>query len=149
MTETTLETWHRLVRTQDPSGLNALLAEDAVLLACRPHPATRQEACRLVLGRSLQCLLQPDVPLRARGHGAFGRSPGIRDRDRWGTGQWGRPHQVERHWANHRIQGHAQATESDQRDSSTNGRNAPVQSVSTRDDALPEAGGAESVASPA
>ena len=30
MTDHPLETWHRLVRTQDPSGLNALLAEDVV-----------------------------------------------------------------------------------------------------------------------
>ena len=30
MTDHPLATWHRLVRTQDPSGLNALLAEDAV-----------------------------------------------------------------------------------------------------------------------
>jgi len=28
--ELPLETWHRLVRTRDPSGLNTLLAEDAV-----------------------------------------------------------------------------------------------------------------------
>jgi hypothetical protein len=30
MNEHPLETWHRLVRTQDPSGLNALLEETAV-----------------------------------------------------------------------------------------------------------------------
>lgn len=30
MTAHPIETWHRLVRTQDPSGLHALLAEDAV-----------------------------------------------------------------------------------------------------------------------
>lgn len=30
MNEHPLETWHRLVRTQDPSGLDSLLAEDAV-----------------------------------------------------------------------------------------------------------------------
>ena len=30
MTEHPIEAWHRLVRTQDPGGLNALLAEDAV-----------------------------------------------------------------------------------------------------------------------
>ena len=30
MTVEALDTWHRLVRTQDPSGLDALLAEDVV-----------------------------------------------------------------------------------------------------------------------
>ena len=44
-------------------------------------------------------------------------------------GQRSRPHQVERRPGNHRIQGHAQAAEGDQCRSSTNGRNAPIQSV--------------------
>lgn len=30
MTEHPIQTWHRLVRTQDPSGLDALLADDVV-----------------------------------------------------------------------------------------------------------------------
>jgi len=36
-----LETWHRLVRTQDPSGLEALLAEDAVFYSPVVHTAQR------------------------------------------------------------------------------------------------------------
>ncbi|WP_267225563.1 nuclear transport factor 2 family protein [Dyella silvae] len=32
-----LETWHRLVRTQDPSGLDALLADDAVFYSPVVH----------------------------------------------------------------------------------------------------------------
>ena len=37
----TLETWHRLVRTQDASGLNALLAEDAVFHSPVVHAPQR------------------------------------------------------------------------------------------------------------
>jgi hypothetical protein len=36
-----LETWHRLVRTQDPSGLDALLAEDAVFHSPVVHAPQR------------------------------------------------------------------------------------------------------------
>ena len=41
MTNHPLETWHRLVRTQDPSGLNALLAEDAVFYSPVVHTPQR------------------------------------------------------------------------------------------------------------
>lgn len=41
MTEQPLETWHRLVRTQDPSGLDALLAEDAVFYSPIVHAPQR------------------------------------------------------------------------------------------------------------
>jgi hypothetical protein len=37
MTEHPLETWHRLVRTQDPSGLDSLLGEDAVFYSPVVH----------------------------------------------------------------------------------------------------------------
>ena len=37
----TLETWHRLVRTQDSDGLNALLAEDAVFHSPVVHAPQR------------------------------------------------------------------------------------------------------------
>lgn len=37
MTGHPLETWHRLVRTHDPSGLNALLAEDAIFYSPVVH----------------------------------------------------------------------------------------------------------------
>ena len=36
-----LETWHRLVRTQDPSGLKTLLAEDAVFYSPVVHTPQR------------------------------------------------------------------------------------------------------------
>ena len=48
MTNHPLETWHRLVRTQDPAGLNALLAEDAVFYSPVVH--TPQRGKRLVAG---------------------------------------------------------------------------------------------------
>lgn len=41
MVNPTLETWHRLVRTQDASGLNALLAEDAVFHSPVVHAPQR------------------------------------------------------------------------------------------------------------
>jgi hypothetical protein len=41
MTEHPLETWHRLVRTQDPSGLDALLADDAVFHSPVVHTPQR------------------------------------------------------------------------------------------------------------
>jgi hypothetical protein len=37
MTEHPLEPWHRLVRTQDPSGLDSLLGEDAVFYSPVVH----------------------------------------------------------------------------------------------------------------
>jgi len=36
-----LETWHRLVRTQDPSGLDSLLAEEAVFYSPVVHAPQR------------------------------------------------------------------------------------------------------------
>lgn len=47
MTVHPLEAWHLLVRTQDPSGLNALLAEDAVFHSPVVHTPQR--------GRKLAC----------------------------------------------------------------------------------------------
>ncbi|MGH8175615.1 MAG: nuclear transport factor 2 family protein [Steroidobacter sp.] len=41
MTDHPLEIWHRLVRTQDPSGLTALLAEDAVFHSPVVHTPQR------------------------------------------------------------------------------------------------------------
>jgi hypothetical protein len=41
MTEHPLVTWHRLVRTQDPSGLDALLADDAVFHSPVVHTPQR------------------------------------------------------------------------------------------------------------
>ena len=41
MTEHPLEIWHRLVRTQDPSGLSSLIAEDAVFYSPVVHSPQR------------------------------------------------------------------------------------------------------------
>jgi hypothetical protein len=41
MTGHPLDTWHRLVRTQDPTGLNDLLAEDAVFYSPVVHTPQR------------------------------------------------------------------------------------------------------------
>ena len=41
MTEHPLDTWHRLVRTHDPSGLDALLADDAVFHSPVVHTPQR------------------------------------------------------------------------------------------------------------
>ena len=48
MTPRPLETWHHLVRSQDPSGLNALLAEDAVFHSPVVH--TPQRGRKLAVG---------------------------------------------------------------------------------------------------
>jgi len=48
MTEHPLETWHRLVRTQDPGGLEALLADDAVFHSPVVH--TPQRGKKLAFG---------------------------------------------------------------------------------------------------
>jgi len=48
MTEHPLEAWHRLVRTQDPSGLDMLLAEDAVFHSPIVH--TPQRGKKLAAG---------------------------------------------------------------------------------------------------
>jgi hypothetical protein len=44
MNEHPLETWHRLVRTQDSSGLDALLADDAVFYSPVVHAPQRGKA---------------------------------------------------------------------------------------------------------
>lgn len=48
MTERPLDTWHRLVRTQDPLGLDSLLAEDAVFYSPVVH--TPQRGKKLAAG---------------------------------------------------------------------------------------------------
>ena len=44
MSDHPLDIWHRLVRTQDPSGLSALLAEDAVFYSPVVHTPQRGRA---------------------------------------------------------------------------------------------------------
>ena len=55
-----LDTWHRLVRTQDPSGLSALLAEDAVFHSPVVHtPQRGRKLAALYLGAAFQVFFNP------------------------------------------------------------------------------------------
>jgi hypothetical protein len=50
-----LDTWHRLVRTQDPSGLDALLADDAVFFSPVVHtPQRGRKLAVMYLGAAFQ-----------------------------------------------------------------------------------------------
>ena len=55
MTDHPLETWHRLVRTHDPSGLDALLADDAVFHSPVVHSPQRG---RLLVAAYLRAAFQ-------------------------------------------------------------------------------------------
>ena len=55
-----LETWHRLVRTQDPSGLDALLAEDAVFHSPVVHtPQLGRKLAAGYLGAAFHVFFNP------------------------------------------------------------------------------------------
>jgi SnoaL-like domain len=55
-----LETWHRLVRTQDPAGLSALLAEDAVFYSPVVHtPQRGRKLAAGYLGAAFQVFFNP------------------------------------------------------------------------------------------
>jgi len=55
-----LETWHRLVRTQDPSGLNTLLAEDAVFYSPVVHtPQRGRKLAASYLSAAFQVFFNP------------------------------------------------------------------------------------------
>lgn len=55
-----LETWHRLVRTQDASGLNGLLAEDAVFHSPVVHtPQLGRKLAAWYLGAAFQVFFNP------------------------------------------------------------------------------------------
>jgi len=55
-----LETWHRLVRTQDPSDLNTLLADDAVFYSPVVHtPQRGRKLAALYLGAAFQVFFNP------------------------------------------------------------------------------------------
>jgi hypothetical protein len=55
-----LEAWHRLVRTQDPSGLNTLLAEDAVFHSPVAHaPQSGRTLTAMYLSAAFQVLFNP------------------------------------------------------------------------------------------
>ena len=60
MTGHPLETWHRLVRTHDPSGLNALLAEDAVFHSPVVHtPQRGRKLAAWYLSAAFQVFFNP------------------------------------------------------------------------------------------
>jgi len=55
-----LDTWHRLVRTQDPSGLDMLLAEDAVFHSPVVHtPQRGKKLAALYLGAAFRVFFNP------------------------------------------------------------------------------------------
>lgn len=55
-----LETWHRLVRARDPSGLDALLAEDAVFHSPVVHtPQRGRKLTALYLGAAFRVFCNP------------------------------------------------------------------------------------------
>ena len=60
MTDHPLETWHRLVRTQDPSGLDTLLAEDTVFYSPVVHaPQHGKKLAALYLGAAFRVFFNP------------------------------------------------------------------------------------------
>jgi hypothetical protein len=60
MTVNTLESWHRLVRTRDLSGLHALLAEDAVFHSPVVHtPQRGRSIVAKYLGAASQLFFNP------------------------------------------------------------------------------------------
>lgn len=55
-----LETWHRLVRTQDPAGLNTLLAEDVVFHSPLMHsPQRGRRLTAMYLGAAFRVFCNP------------------------------------------------------------------------------------------
>ena len=55
-----LETWHHLVQTQDPSGLHALIAEDAVFHSPVVHtPQRGRKLTVMYLGAAFQVFFNP------------------------------------------------------------------------------------------
>ena len=60
MADNALETWHRLVRTQDSSGLNTLLAEDAVFYSPVVHtPQRGKKLAARYLGAAFHVFFNP------------------------------------------------------------------------------------------
>lgn len=61
MTHDALDTWHHLVRTRDPSGLPALLAEDAVFHSPVVHTPQRGRAIAAAyLAAAFRVFFNPD-----------------------------------------------------------------------------------------
>ena len=60
MGKSPLEAWHRLVRAQDPSGLNTLLAEDAVFHSPVAHaPQSGRKLTAMYLSAAFQVFFNP------------------------------------------------------------------------------------------
>src|SRR5471030_2442672 len=60
MTVTALETWHQMVRANDPSGLDALLAEDAVFYSPVVHsPQRGRKLAAMYLSAAFQVFFNP------------------------------------------------------------------------------------------
>lgn len=60
MTDHPLETWHRLVRTHDASGLDALLADDSVFHSPIVHtPQRGKKLTSMYLGAAFQVFFNP------------------------------------------------------------------------------------------
>ena len=60
MTHHPLETWHNLVRTQDPSGLDALLADEVVFHSPVVHtPQCGKKLAAMYLGAALRVFFNP------------------------------------------------------------------------------------------
>ena len=60
MTAHALDTWHHLVRTQDPSSLNALLADDVVFYSPVVHtPQRGKKVTAMYLGAAFQVFFNP------------------------------------------------------------------------------------------
>lgn len=60
MSHQALETWHRLVRTQDPAGLHTLLAEDAVFHSPLMHsPQRGRKLTAMYLGAAFRVFCNP------------------------------------------------------------------------------------------
>ncbi len=60
MTEHPLEAWHRLVRSNDPSGLDGLLAEEAVFHSPVVHtPQRGRKLAALYLGAAFRVFFNP------------------------------------------------------------------------------------------
>jgi hypothetical protein len=60
MTNRALETWHQLVRTQDPSGLGALLADDVVFHSPVVHtPQRGKQLAAGYLGAAFRVFFNP------------------------------------------------------------------------------------------
>lgn len=60
MTPQALQTWHRLVRTQDPSGLASLLADDVMFYSPVVHtPQRGKKITAMYLGAAFQVFFNP------------------------------------------------------------------------------------------